>query len=677
MWLVGGAKINRRDRFWESGCGVKIQIIELVSLLFNKLHTTTRLTLQNLLNGGFSELKSSIGTTCIIDLLGFRRAVVMESSQKRRKLDLTGRISEGEDIPPANISSTPISNSNILRMERSISPPILRRPCAARKLSEKTEESLHSIEETSHLVKKEVSSEQVSSVSAASSLAPKEAPISIIPSPVQLNSVEDLPNSLNVDTISLKDILGNPLIRECWIFNYLIDVDFVMSKFDADIKDSVQVKIVHGSWKKEDGNKIRIDEAAERYRNVQAITAYMPDAYGTHHSKMIILFRHDGHAEVVILTANMIAGDWRMCQAVWKSPLLPIQTSAYAEPAEPANPSLPLLGSGARFKHDLLAYLQKYDKILKGLAWCLSQYDFTSVRAALVASTPGKQKLRSLNPDTDTLWGWPAIQRVLSTISMTSPEPHIVVQISSVATIGEKWASNTLFDALSSSATSKDAKKPRPKFSIIFPTPDEIRRSIDGYSCGGSIHMKTQSVAQSKQLACLRPMLCHWAGDAEPQTPAFSSSMTVSSANIRKAGRRRVAPHIKTYVRFADSSMTSIDWAMMTSANLSTQAWGAAIDVSGEVRARSYEIGVVVWPALWSDGVKRGAQMVPVFGKDMPALEEDEAGIVGAGEGIKTKIGWRMPYDLPLVPYGKNELPWCASMPCEEPDWMGRSWPGF
>lgn len=594
-------------------------------------------------------------------------------SRKRRKLDLNGRDPEGEEIPQTNTSCTSIGKSNVLDTRRSISPPIRRKHRAAQGLSQSTEETLHSIEGTSHIVKPDTP-EQVSKISTLSSFSPNGTPINLIPSPVHLISVEDLPNTVNIDTISLKDILGNPLIQECWVFNYLIDVDFVMSQFDEDIKDLVQVKIVHGSWKKEDSNKIRIDEAAGRYPNVQAITAYMPEAYGTHHSKMIILFRRDDHAEVVIFTANMIAGDWRMCQAVWKSPLLPLQTSTSDEQI---HSSLPLLGSGARFKHDLLAYLQKYEAKTKSLVSNLFKYNFTSVRAALVSSTPGKQNLRSLDPDTDTLWGWPAMQRVLSSIPMASLQPHIVIQISSVASIGEKWTSDTFFDALSSSAASKDAKKPRPKFSIVFPTADEIRRSIDGYSCGGSIHMKFQSAAQTKQLAYLKPMLCHWAGDAELQTPQLSSSLTLSSANIRPAGRRRAAPHIKTYVRFADGSMTSIDWAMMTSANLSTQAWGSATNAVGEVRICSYEIGVVVWPALWGDGVERVAEMVPVFGKDTPGLGEDEAGVAGTVEGIKPKVGWRMPYDLPLVPYGKNELPWCATMPCEEPDWMGRSWPGF
>ena len=49
-----------------------------------------------------------------------------------------------------------------------------------------------------------------------------------INSPVQLNFVEQLPASSNVDCISLGNILGDPMIKECWLFNYLFDIDFVM-----------------------------------------------------------------------------------------------------------------------------------------------------------------------------------------------------------------------------------------------------------------------------------------------------------------------------------------------------------------------------------------------------------------------------------------------------------------
>ncbi len=116
----------------------------------------------------------------------------------------------------------------------------------------------------------------------------------------------------------------------------------------------------------------------------------------------------------------------------------------------------------------------------------------------------------------------------------------------------------------------------------------------------------------------------------------------------------------------------------------------------------SYELGVLVWPALWNDNdddndddARRGgasARMVPVFGGDMPS-EGDEEGVEENGddddddEENKAKyeeprkqavtVGWRMPYDLPLVPYGKDEKPWCATEACDEPDWMGRVWPGY
>lgn len=578
-------------------------------------------------------------------------------SRKRRKVEMDST-SQGDAQISLNNTSTPhlTDRLNMLDTRRSISPPTRRK-----------QHTLHSMADPPPGKTLPISSSPQHTVSSAARTP--------IPSPVQLVSVKDLPSTVNINTISLHDILGDPLIKESWIFNFLFDVDFIMSQFDEDTRDLVQVKLIHGSWKKDDSNRIHIDEATKRYPNVQAKTAYMPEAYGTHHSKMIINFRHDDQAQVVILTANMVAGDWRMCQAVWRSPLLPLSAS---DNPEQAHSDLPLLGSGARFKHDFLAYLRKYETRAKDLVALVSKYDFSSIRAALIASTPGKQHLPSLDHTTENFWGWPALKRVLDSVPVASSEPHIVIQISSVASIGEKWIAKTFFDALSSHAPLKNARKQTPKFSIIFPTPDEIQRSIDGYSSGGSIHMKTQSAAQQKQLKYLAPMLCHWAGDAEPQPQYASSSTTIPPPPpIRQAGRRRAAPHIKTYIRFTDSAMTSIDWAMMTSANLSTQAWGASPSVSSDVRICSYEIGIVVWPALWDDtDVPGTAQMVPVFKTDLPTTTDPSSGSATTIT-MPTRVGWRMPYDLPLVPYAEEDKPWCATEACSDPDWMGRVWPGF
>lgn len=57
-------------------------------------------------------------------------------------------------------------------------------------------------------------------------------------SPIQLSTVNGLPASSNIDTVSLRDILGDPLIKECWLFNYLFDVDFIMYMLDAEFAET-------------------------------------------------------------------------------------------------------------------------------------------------------------------------------------------------------------------------------------------------------------------------------------------------------------------------------------------------------------------------------------------------------------------------------------------------------
>ena len=430
----------------------------------------------------------------------------------------------------------------------------------------------------------------------------------------------------------------------------------------------VNIRFVHGSWKEEDGNRIGIEEAVGRWKNATAITAHMPEAYGTHHSKMIILFRHDDLAQIVILTANFIPQDFRMCQALWRSPLLPLMDSQKSS-------ELPYdrthIGSGERFKMDFLAYLTHYGRSKLGdLIEKLRRVDFSSVQAALISSVPTTQASDTEDP-LETLFAWPALRRVLKVVMFeagSSSTPQIVSQISSVASVGEKWLSQTLFPTLSIGGILK-----KPIHHIVFPTADSIRKSTEGYVAGASIHMKTQRPAQKKQLDYLRPMLRHWAADDS------------GTDSVREAGRKRAAPHIKTYIRFSDEAMTKIDWALMTSANLSQQAWGAAENPqTHKVRVCSYEIGVLVWPDLFKENEEDEVEMVPVFKKDLPRNEQigsvhDGTSPKAAAAKMKLKkvVGWRMPYDLPLVKYRSDDMPWSNAIAHDEPDWMGRTWPGY
>lgn len=510
------------------------------------------------------------------------------------------------------------------------------------------------------------------------------------PSPFRLTSIRDLPASANNDTISLHGILGNPLIKEAWIFNYCFDVDWLMTFFDPDIRTQVKVKVVHGSWRRDSENRIGIDEACKRWQNVEALTAYLPDQFGTHHSKMFVLFTHDDTAQVIIHTANMLHKDWtNMTEAVWQTPSLPKLTT---------KPSTTVgnIGSGSRFKQDLLQYLSAYGNKTKSLREQLVDYDFNAVRGALIASVPSRMKGFSLASSIKELWtqklyGYPSLFRTLKTIKSqqekaTPTQPHLVCQISSIATLPMTWL-NQFFPTL----TGHTPAQIWDYVSIIFPTPSNVAASLDGYSSGGSIHTKAQSAAHLKQITTLRRSLCQWT-----QGPDVNA----------RAGRDKAAPHIKTYVRFkekpsAQNPTPDIEWALLTSANLSTQAWGTLREKDEEIVVQSFEIGVLVWPGLFDEGFDTGeeeqhkttgpkngrqiqgcgkkgtSRMVPTFGSDDPKEAKGKSR-GGDGDGHVDEgpiIGLRLPYDLPLTSYKQGDMPWSPQGAYEVPDRHGRRWP--
>lgn len=118
-----------------------------------------------------------------------------------------------------------------------------------------------------------------------------------------------------------------------------------------------------------------------------------------------------------------------MTQAAWLSPLLPLQKANPTGSQRDAK-----LGSGAPFKRDLLAYLKAYGPKKTGpLVQQLDSYDFSSIRAALIASVPSKQHASDSSSEEGTLWGWPALKDLLSQVPIhqknKSKKPHIVIQV--------------------------------------------------------------------------------------------------------------------------------------------------------------------------------------------------------------------------------------------------------
>lgn len=152
-----------------------------------------------------------------------------QPAQKRRKLNtnLHQASVDGTDVENSetvasstadastylisNVVSTTDDHSNITSLSRSISPPVRRTPRTP------------DVVENSRLP---------GGLASVAQLVPMESnysrTIKMISSPVQLSRVQEMAASNNVDTIGLKDILGDPLVKECWAFNYLFDVDFLM-----------------------------------------------------------------------------------------------------------------------------------------------------------------------------------------------------------------------------------------------------------------------------------------------------------------------------------------------------------------------------------------------------------------------------------------------------------------
>jgi tyrosyl-DNA phosphodiesterase 1 len=168
---------------------------------------------------------------------------------KKRKL------SRGEDAED-NLSE--MNRNSLASWTRSITPPLTTR---ARLFSPRQQDNKPSIDAASR-------TKQDHRTDSAKKAKFFEEQPRIIPSPIQLTHIRDLPPGHNVDTVQLHEILGDPMIRECWQFNYCFDIDFLMNQFDQDVRDLIQVKIVHGSWKQDSANRMRIDVRLESHSQV-------------------------------------------------------------------------------------------------------------------------------------------------------------------------------------------------------------------------------------------------------------------------------------------------------------------------------------------------------------------------------------------------------------------------
>jgi len=133
-----------------------------------------------------------------------------------------------------------------------------------------------------------------------------ESSTQTIESPFRLTRIRGLPGSENEDTVGIDDILGDVMLREVWLFNYMHDIEWVMQQLGRDIVGHVKVVFVHGNWKSDDSRRMRMEKQVGAFPNAKLVAAYMPEAFGTHHTKIMVLFRDDDTAQFVSLSRRLM-----------------------------------------------------------------------------------------------------------------------------------------------------------------------------------------------------------------------------------------------------------------------------------------------------------------------------------------------------------------------------------
>ncbi|KAF9932133.1 hypothetical protein FBU30_008820 [Linnemannia zychae] len=450
--------------------------------------------------------------------------------------------------------------------------------------------------------------------------------------PIRLTTVQRASSPTNVDCVTLSTLVGDPDLELMVQINFMIDVPFVMSHVHESIRNNLKTIVYHGLRISKDEVTRLNTEIANTYPRI-SMNLVPVVGMGTHHTKAMILFYRDGTMQLVIHTANMIERDWRnKTQGVFRTGRLTNKLEATGI-------------SSCAFERDLLEYLSRYSRHEK-ITSKVRQYDFSKIKAILIASTPGKFK----GPDKNK-WGHLKLRAALrQQVEVPKELLHgakIICQISSIGSLGvnsQDWLRGEFEASLSSYRNSKTFGSA--DMCVVYPTAENVRTSFDGWSMGGSLPFR--STSYEKQSKYLNPILYSWQG--------------------LKSGRERAMPHIKTYTRVTSRvDGDYLSWFLLTSANLSKPAWGE-LKADGIFDIKSYELGVLIFPGLYEDCGESDADMhmcmmnstvndpypeprTTIMDKNDPGTIENNNIIPDGSKQTVGVIPIRLPYDLPLKKY--------------------------
>ncbi|KAG0680711.1 hypothetical protein C6P40_004715 [Pichia californica] len=455
------------------------------------------------------------------------------------------------------------------------------------------------------------------------------------------------------DTVSLYDMVGSKDLLKTYQFNMLIDFEY-LTKF-VSCKDCEFILV-----NKSDPEFLSIKDSSWDKWKISTIdvTNKLPK-YGTHHTKMMVNFYRGNTCRIIVHTMNITEADHILqTQMCWMSPELKMQTNS-SQWLDFNQPDISLTeNTGVAFKRDFIAYLMTYDNPgINKLIDQVAKFDFSPIDVVFIASSPGHYLYSGWNelikPTAKPMFGYGRLWQIIHMLKLESLCGKLVGQVSTIAGPCDSYQRNILLHLLTSCVEKGFPLMKKANFQfgssnhvdpmIVWPTMDDVLKSKGSALSGFALHFTTkgQWEAYERQYSIVKNYLYKW-------------SNFVDNPKQSKAGRSNLSAHVKTYV-FTENNFKTLKWFLMTSANLSHQAWGKPNGFKDiEYNICSFEAGIFVDPNLLkidSNTEKKRQILVPTYGRD---TVEDESSL----SNNVFKVGMRLPYDTPLTKYSTTDEPW-------------------
>ncbi|XP_076777540.1 tyrosyl-DNA phosphodiesterase 1 isoform X2 [Arvicanthis niloticus] len=438
-----------------------------------------------------------------------------------------------------------------------------------------------------------------------------------------LTRVSGIKAKYNSKALHIKDILSplfGTLVSSAQ-FNYCFDVDWLIKQYPPEFRKK-PILLVHGDKREA---KADLHAQAKPYANISFCQAKLDIAFGTHHTKMMLLLYEEG-LRVVIHTSNLIREDWHQkTQGIWLSPLYPRIDQGSHTSGE----------SSTHFKADLTSYLMAYNAPpLQEWIDIIQEHDLSETNVYLIGSTPGR--FQGSHKDN---WGHFRLRKLLQALAPSAPSGEswpVVGQFSSIGSLGpdeSKWLCSEFKESLLAQREGgRTPDKSAAPLHLIYPSVENVRTSLEGYPAGGSLPYGIQTAEKQRWL---HSYFHKWSAET--------------------SGRSNAMPHIKTYMR-PSPDFSKLAWFLVTSANLSKAAWGALEKNGTQLMIRSYELGVLFLPSA--------------FGLDTFKVKQKFF-----SSNCEPMASFPVPYDLPPELYGSEDQPWIWNIPyVKAPDTHGNMW---